>query len=427
MTNTASRDRTDRDDTAEDAGSSETRRLESGIAETRANMTTTIAALEAKLNPTELRAKVGVELEHVEQRVKALVKEELQEAKTLVKEELEVAQQLLRGEMNEAEGKIKRGLVEAKESVKTELKDAYEGAKQNVRNATLGKVEDLATDLGDKMNDTKDTLIDTIRNNPLPAAVMGAGLVWLLMSRSRDASERRRGTGRAARGPARSEAFGQFGYDGSHGMDPEGAGGGLAEAASSGLHKVTGGVAHAAKDAGDMAGRVAEGTSDAASSLVHRAGDAASAVAHSASGMASSWAHGASDAAAGIAHGASGAASSIAQGATGAASFVAHTAEDAAGALAEGARKGVRGVGRGYETALRDNPLVLGGLALGIGAVVGLALPRTTGEDKVLGPTRDRVLKRATEVAHDAAESVVHLAEKSTDSAKKALEPGARS
>ncbi len=398
-----------------DSGEDETARLEQGIAETRASMSTTLAALEQKLSPSELHQKVGAELEHLEGRVKALVKEELEEAKALVKEELVVAQGYIRGEMNEAEIKIKRGLVEAKESVKDEIKDAYEGAKKNVRAATLGKVEDLATDVGDKMNETKDTLIETIRNNPLPAAVMGAGLVWLLMSRSRDASDRKRGTGPNGR---RSEAFGQFGYEGGGGgREASAASGGnmigeAARAASGGLDKATSAVASVAHDARDLAGRVASTTAEGASQVAHKVGEAASGIAHGASDAASTVAHGASDAASAIAHGASDAASASAHGATDAASYV-----------SDHARQGYRGVERTYADTLRDNPLLLGGIALGAGVALGLALPSTSGENKVLGAARDRVVARVGVAAHDAAESVVHLADEAGEKAKRALGP----
>jgi hypothetical protein len=38
------------------------------------------------------------------------------------------------------------------------------------------------------MNDVRDSLIDTIRQNPLPATLAGVGIGWLLMNRSRSAS-----------------------------------------------------------------------------------------------------------------------------------------------------------------------------------------------------------------------------------------------
>ena len=81
-------------------------RLEQEIAQTRANLSGTINELEIRLSPAEVREKLGVELQHVEERVRLVVREQLGEAKTLVEAELSQAKSLLRDEMNEAEDKI---------------------------------------------------------------------------------------------------------------------------------------------------------------------------------------------------------------------------------------------------------------------------------------------------------------------------------
>lgn len=50
-------------------------------------------------------------------------------------------------------------------------------AKDNVRDATIGRVEETAKGMSDMV-------IDTIKNNPIPAAIAGAGLALLWMNRS---------------------------------------------------------------------------------------------------------------------------------------------------------------------------------------------------------------------------------------------------
>ena len=177
-------------------------RLKQDIEHTREDLSQTISALEDKFSPSQIREVVGAELQQVEERVRTVLDEQLTNAKAAVHEEVGEAKTLLREGMRDAERLVKTGvsdaresltigLTEAKESVKQELKDAMNGASESIRAATLGKVENFATAVGDRMNDARDTLFDTIYNNPLPATVTGFGLLWLLMNRSRAASERR--------------------------------------------------------------------------------------------------------------------------------------------------------------------------------------------------------------------------------------------
>jgi hypothetical protein len=62
-------------------------------------------------------------------------------------------------------------------------------AKGSVRDATIGKVEEMATtaqdmvsNVGQTAQETGSGIVDTIRRNPLPAAMIGIGVTWLAMS-----------------------------------------------------------------------------------------------------------------------------------------------------------------------------------------------------------------------------------------------------
>jgi hypothetical protein len=62
-------------------------------------------------------------------------------------------------------------------------------AGENVREATIGKVEDVATTASDVVNNAGQTaqdvgtgVMDRIRRNPVPAAMVGIGVTWLAMS-----------------------------------------------------------------------------------------------------------------------------------------------------------------------------------------------------------------------------------------------------
>lgn len=59
-----------------------------------------------------------------------------------------------------------------------------QGAKDTVREATVGRVEQMTSNVMDTAADTSGGVIETIRRNPLPAAMAAVGIGWLLMNRS---------------------------------------------------------------------------------------------------------------------------------------------------------------------------------------------------------------------------------------------------
>lgn len=57
-----------------------------------------------------------------------------------------------------------------------------------------------------------------------------------------------------------------------------------------------------------------------------------------------------------------------------------------------------RGLSRGIDMILEDQPLIVGALALAIGAALGSALPRTEVEDELLGPGAGRLKQSASDL-----------------------------
>ncbi len=62
------------------------------------------------------------------------------------------------------------------------------------------------------------------------------------------------------------------------------------------------------------------------------------------------------------------------------------------------------------ENAFSDNPLAFGALALFTGVGLGMMLPHTRREDRMLGAPRERVVERAKHFAHEAKEVAVQSA-----------------
>src|SRR5215212_6703094 len=76
-----------------------------------------------------------------------------------------------------------------KEQVKDQVREQLQEVKATVREATIGKAEDMVRNVGDTLDEARYGLMETIRQNPIPAAMVGIGLGWLFMNQ-------RSGTGR---------------------------------------------------------------------------------------------------------------------------------------------------------------------------------------------------------------------------------------
>jgi len=450
--------------------------LEQSIEHTRAHMTETLNAIEHRLNPTELREKAVEELHVVEARVKEAVREQIEETKAKVTEELIEAKAKLKEELLEAKERLTEEVIEAKDrakdevkqafvQVKHEVKDAFSEASQALRDATIGKVENMARRANETLVDTRVTVVETIRANPIPAALTGLGLLWLYMNRSRASDIRVRYAEDQQRGLDQRGGYDRGGFDRSYdrGLDRRFADGGYpAQYGSSGEgsynqsrggQRHEGGISetlhHAQQAAGHAVGQVQHRVSD----IAHQAQDKVSGLAHQAQDLA----HQAQDKVSGLAHQAVDAASDVkervaataselanevthraselGQRASATASDLSHRASERVDQLShqaheaydhtrELARQQIHRVEDTYHQTLQTNPLALGAIALALGTVVGLSLPSTRREDMLLGEARDQLLHRAQDVAHEAIETAHHYTEQAAEQVKGTLGAG---
>jgi ElaB/YqjD/DUF883 family membrane-anchored ribosome-binding protein/F0F1-type ATP synthase assembly protein I len=260
---------------------------------------------------------------------------------------------------------------------------AMEQAKEVVRDATVGKAEEAVSGATDAAKGVGATMIETIKQNPIPAALVGIGLGWLLYKSQSSTTDQRGRDWERQDWPAQgrrgfqstSPAWrGQTAGVGRYDLDYD-------DGRSSGEYRGTAGstIDRAQGAAGQMMDRVQGTAGDMVDRVQGTAGDMVDRV--------------------------QGTAGDMADQVQGVAGQVADQVQDTTGRLVSSAQQTtqqVAGATRGqFQQMLRDNPLALGGMALAAGLAVGLIVPETEQEDEWLGEARDSFMERAKETAQD--------------------------
>lgn len=231
-----------------------------------------------------------------------------------------------------------------------------------------------------------------VTENPVPVTLMGAGLAWFLLSG-------RNGRRRVVAREGRNMPDAYYGTE------------------ESGDYYGTTGLYGTGADQKPDGKGIAKRAQEAAGDVAERARDAGSRVSETASSITSS-----------VANAASSATSSV----TGAASSVAGVASSAFEASATGARRAAEFIGssgsalrhnsvaasRGVANFLQEQPLVLAGAGLAIGAALGTLFPVTRTENELLGETSDAIKRTAKEAAEEQLEKGKQFAGRVWEEAK---------
>lgn len=239
------------------------------------------------------------------------------------------------------------------------------------------------------------TIIERIKQNPVPAAIAGMGLYWLFQSGN--------GQGETSFSSSRPQTNGN--------TVPVDAGY-RASSFHTGTHETGSGVG---SKLGEVAGRV----QDTASGLADKAQDTVSSVAGTVADAAGSAATKVQEAAGAVADTVQSSATAVAERVQSSAGVVAERVQSGAGAVAERVQTTAHQSSDWLQRNLQTNPLAVGAMALVVGAALGLAIPETEQEDRIMGRARDKVVDQAQEkaselgdkvqnVAHDAVEAVKH-------------------
>jgi Protein of unknown function (DUF3618) len=249
-----------------------------------------------------------------------------------------------------------------------------------------------------------------VANNPLPVAVMTAGFAWLMFGKGVSASKLRQNTASAVdKGRAwLSES---------------------ADRTETGRHEAAERVSEAGCRAGDTAGSMPADTRERM-----RAG--AAAVSDAATDGATQAKEAMSDATARVKDTASQVKDTtvrLRDAATAAGAAFGDTVSDSYDRAAAGASRAASTVtssasritssaaasGRDFIDFCRDQPLVLAGIGLAVGAAIGALLPRTQAEDELMGDVSDKLKEQTRDFAGEQFEKVKKVGEHAYDTAKR--------
>lgn len=382
-----------------------TEAIRSDIEQTRSEMGQTINAIQEKLNPQQL----------------------MEQAKnTAVEAATEV--------MDHAKEAVTETVDHVRDSAKDVAVDTVDHAKQTVRDATVGKVEHMVSNMSETAQETGSGIMGTIKSNPIPAALVGLGLGWLFFQGQGKSS------GRSTPSPVGMDyaTAASYRYPVSPYSTPTQASGsdGItsrlmstvrqnpipAAAAGLGLGYLVmqGQTANKQSDGNSINGQsgqsqgmgskvssVAGGVGDKVGGLAHQAGDTLGDIGQKAGNITGKAGELVGD---------------VAGGVGGKVSDLAGGIGDTFGGMTEGMQHQTERAKSQFGQMLEDRPLMVGIIALSVGAAVGMMLPNTPQENQIMGDVRNSFMEKAQETVQQTVEKVQRVTEEVGTNAKSAME-----
>jgi hypothetical protein len=215
---------------------------------------------------------------------------------------------------------------------------------------------------GDSLKRGYRSVIRQVKDNPMPALLIGAGISWLILGAESDDSS----------------YLEKASYGGDDPLRPDSSGAGEKKPFS----------------------YEQSNKSDIASSVKEKAGQAQEAL----SGATEAVTEKISDIGSGIQAKASSAANAISE--------VTRRGRDAGSAGTQHLQKGYAYAGDRFQEALEEYPFAVAVGFLGVGLLTGLLLPRTRQEDKLLGESSDRVVEQVKETGKETFEKAKAVAQR---------------
>jgi len=204
----------------------------------------------------------------------------------------------------------------------------------------------------------RQTLVDTVKANPLPAAVVGLGLGWMFLNRPSQAQTASYGS------PARAGRYAPPAYgSGVYG------GGGFEPVSSERM-----GVDLSAEDDQLSVSRVADKAQQTAGQVAGQV--------------------------------------------QGTAEHVIDQVQETGGQVVDQVQTQASRAQSFLQRQLEENPLLVGAVALALGGVLASTIPVTPREDQIMGEARDRVMGTARELTHDTMDKVGRVVDEVQSAAK---------
>ncbi len=244
--------------------------------------------------------------------------------------------------------------------------------KETIRDATIGKVEEMTNRAEYEVKSWRSKIVQSVKENPVPAALIGVGLGWLIMADNNHdehpyADDRQRPyTGGSTYYPASTR------YTDS-GASQRSARDSARDLVQEGQERINETMDEVRSRASEMAHTVQDRVSETTESVRHSAEEAR------------------------------------------------HQAQETAVDLRLRAQQGVRQTKRTFWATMNENPLAVGATAVAVGALVGLALPGTPTENRLMGERRDELVHQAKdrvqETVKETTEKVKAVATEAKDAA----------
>lgn len=279
------------------------------------------------------------------------------------------------------------------------VEQAVDRAKDEVYDATIGRVGDATERATRTVTDWRDNVLETIKDNPFPAALVGIGLGWLLMESSSNGERRRRSERHYRRGdeyewrrgslPEARSRYGRTGTQHRYYDDGWREERGTVERT---LDRAQQGARRTMDQAQETWDDVSSGVRERIEQLRQDAGELEDEARGKLDTLIDELEQMVDD------------------------------AEMNARRLSQKTQMHARRARNNLQTTFEESPLALGAVALAVGAAVGLAVPRTDTEDELMGDYRDQLVDRAEETAKRARAQAGEVAEEVTDAARQAFE-----